>query len=109
MIVIVTVVIHHCVCTCPGPARDVFRFAVGLLAAALGLLGKPLLYMVLRSGLVALSASGTALKGLEGWTTGLACLVWGWGWGCIDPWLPAHTIHCSNNDVDMTACAVEWS
>ena len=61
-----------------------FRFALGLLSAALGLLGKPLLYMVLRSGLMALSLSGTALKGLEGW---------GLGWGCIDPWLPAHTIH----------------
>ena len=77
--------------TWTGPVTDAFCFALGLLDAALGLLGKPLLYMVLRSGLVALSLSGTALKGLEAWATGLACRARGLGWGCIDTWLPAQT------------------
>lgn len=75
-------------CTCVGPA---LRFGLGLFGTDLGLLGKPLLNMVLTSGLRDLSASGAVIatvpEGLVGWGGGLGTLTW----GDVDLLPPAYT------------------
>ena len=74
LLLLLQLAIVNWMCTCAGPAGFALRFCLGLLAADVGLLGKPLLYMVLRSGLRDRCASGTALTGLEGSKSGPPCL-----------------------------------